>query len=76
MPDKQWVNTGNLSAKTLTGENQSRAQKHTHPSPAQADQQAKIQRGHPNAYPKCPQGYHSIFPVQAPPTQHTSQKPE
>ena len=65
-PDKQWMNTRNLSARLLTGGNQS---PRTQTPPSQAVQPPPNQPGHPSAHPECPQRYHRICPVQAPPTQ-------
>ena len=74
-PDKRWVSTRNLSARLLTSGNQSpRTLTFPPPPPPWPGQAVQPLPGHPNAYPKCPQGYHRICPVQAPPNQHTGKK--
>ena len=70
-PDKQWVNTRNLSARLLTGGNQS---PHTQTPPAQAVQPSLKPTRPPKCSPRMPQRYHRICPVQEPPTQHTGKK--
>ena len=62
-PDRQWVNTRNLSARLLTGGNQS---PRTQTPPAEEVR--------PPPKPTRPQWYHRICPVQAPPNPAHGQK--
>ena len=66
-PDKQWVNTRNLSATLLTGGNQ---------SPRTQTPSAQAVQSHPSAHPKCPHRYHRICLYKHPQPSTPARRPE